>query len=371
MFINGEHMKLVNSQDVKHIVEACRSHLEERLGVKVTPVAEDLHRTDKPWSIRRDFDLMIRTRPPFRLNVELKVHRRLTPEQIRMMILTRPPGPRILFAPWISDEQGEVLRQAGLYYADTLGNIYLRREKPSLLIHVQGRPPKETPRSDAGRIIEPSGLKVLHALLNRPEDLLKTSYRRIAARTGVSLGTLSVVLGELRRNGFLQRIGTPETRLVRRRELLELFVRGYSLKLRSDLRPVRYRHETGDPVKILDGFVERLKAARAQGEYAVTGGFAARELTGHLEPDAVTLHLGPNAREVLRGERMLPDPDGGNVTILERFTGCDDDPDVKPGPFSLATPLLVYAELLRDGRPRELEAAGMIHERHLARRLEG
>ncbi len=101
-----------------------------------------------------------------------------------------------------------------------------------------------------------------------------------------------------------------------------------------------------------------------EGHWAVTGGMAARELTHYLEPDAVTLFVDEQARAALEKEPLLRDDTGGNVTLLRLL-----DPAflaAKPQtPWPLATPLLIYAELLQDGGQREIETAEMIYERFI------
>jgi hypothetical protein len=63
---------------------------------------------------------------------------------------------------------------------------------------------------------------------------------------------------------------------------------------------------------------------------------------------------------------MLPDPTGGNVSLLRHFgpTVTNPDPEGRKD-HPLATQLLVYAELLHDGRPREIETARMLYDRFL------
>jgi hypothetical protein len=101
-----------------------------------------------------------------------------------------------------------------------------------------------------------------------------------------------------------------------------------------------------------------------EGHWAVTGGMAAREMTQYLEPDAVALFVDDQAREALEHEPLLRDDAGGNVTLLRLL-----DPAFlaarREAPWPLATPLLVYAELLQDGGQREIETAEMIYERFI------
>jgi hypothetical protein len=61
---------------------------------------------------------------------------------------------------------------------------------------------------------------------------------------------------------------------------------------------------------------------------------------------------------------MLPDKNG-NVTLLRLFAP-NAIGRIAPEGIPLATPLLVYAELLNEGGPRELETAQMIFEKEIA-----
>jgi hypothetical protein len=88
-------------------------------------------------------------------------------------------------------------------------------------------------------------------------------------------------------------------------------------------------------------------------------------LTLHLKADTLAIFLDDVGREALKGERMLSDPDGGNFTILDYIAPCLTG-NKATGHLPLATPLLIYAELLHDSRPREMETANMVYERFVA-----
>jgi len=96
----------------------------------------------------------------------------------------------------------------------------------------------------------------------------------------------------------------------------------------------------------------------------VTGAMAARELTHYLEPDAATLLVDDQARAMLEQEPMLRDETGGNVTLFRLFGAAAVAGEPK-GRWPLATPLLIYAELLETGGAREVETAQMIYDRFL------
>ena len=61
---------------------------------------------------------------------------------------------------------------------------------------------------------------------------------------------------------------------------------------------------------------------------------------------------------------MLRDEAGGNVTLLRLFGGAAVA-DKPKGAWPLATPLLIYAELLETGGAREVETARMIYDRFI------
>jgi hypothetical protein len=202
---------------------------------------------------------------------------------------------------------------------------------------------------------------VAHVILTNPEAPA-LPYRSIAAEAGVALGTVAIAMTELRRQNYLAPTGHRGCRLERREELQELFVQGYALKLRPACLLGRYRHRESDVETLVDRLGDCLH--RHQAPYALTGAAAERFLTGHLRAGDVVLFVEHNrGQQALADEPFLPDAHG-NITLLELVgtaiidrTRCDRHP--------VATPLLVYAELLADGRPRELEAAELIWNRYL------
>lgn len=362
MFISDEHTVTMYTQTDTSIVEQCAQRLAERLGVAVR-----IH--DAPPAERGDYDyrITLETRPAIHLLTLARNQRRLVREQVHHVALAAHSlmeryGILVLFlAPWIEDTWAEELRAAGVFYADLQGNAYLRLEKPVVQLEIAGRRPATTRKAEPGRLIEASGLKVLHLLLTQP-DAIHRPYRRLAQEADVALGTVGIVMRELRLAGYLRKTGPEDWILDQRQALVDLFVRGYALKLRPACLLGTFRHAEKDTRKLYDNIVTTLDAVNMP--HALTGTIAAEEWTGHLRGDGVTLHVPKNALPLLRGKKMLPDPAGGNLTLLDFFGPTVHDPTTaKERRF--ATPLLVYAELLHDGRPREVEAARMIFDRYV------
>lgn len=355
-------IQLVNIRRDDGIVHSCLDKLAGRIGVTWGIERTDLDR-------REGFDgrIVLNGRPPVRLLVIARRNRRLVREQVHHVVLAaraladRFPQRAILLAPWIEDSLAQELREAGIFYADLEGNMYLDLERPRIHLEIAGRRPSAPLKSDPGRLIEASGLKVLHRLLTQPETPLNT-YRRLAEESGVALGTVGVVMRELRIAGHLRKDKGDRWTLHDRAALVDLFVRGYALKLRPACLLGRYRHREQRADRLRDALAARL--ARAGLPYALTGASAAEVLTRHLHADAVALYVTTAGLDALKNEPMLVDGDHGQLVLLNRFAPTVDDPQKAPGrALRLATPLLVYAELLRDGRPREVETARLLLRR--------
>lgn len=340
------------------LAEACRQKVQQALGVEV--------RIQPAPTERRgyDFDVHIEIKPRLHLAVEVK-NRIATRNQALQIIfqLQHYAGEKTVtavFADWIPEPVAEEFRKAGVFFADAQGNMYLRRP-PHIMLDIQGRKPERPIKAEPGRLIETGGLKVVHYLLTHPEAA-GAPLRVIAQGAGVALGTAHAVRRELRRAQWLLPAADEKARFGDLKGLIELFVRGYSLKLRPAYVIGRFRHKKNAPQEILQAVARRLEGVGAK--WAVTGGMAARELTQYLEPNTVTLFVDEQARLKLGEEPMLRDETGGNVTLL-RLPDPTFIAEKTQGAWPLVTPFLVYAELLQDGGQREIETAQMIYERFI------
>jgi hypothetical protein len=337
---------------------------------------------DRTAARDHDFILNIGTKPILRLAVEV-IKRIATRNQALHIILrlrdrTGIHAGAIVFADWVPEPVAEELRNAGIFFVDAQGNAFIRKP-PQVVVDIRGKKPERPLKAEPGRLIEPAGLKMIHYLLAHPQAA-GAPLRTIGEGAGVALGTVHAVMKELQHEQWLlpaahsgvplplRRLesGLPAKKDGRRfgdlKGLIEIFVRGYALKLRPTCLLGRYRHKTRAPREILGGFAKRL--AGLKGRWAVTGGMAARELIHYFEPDTATLFVDDQARAKLEQEPMLRDEAGGNVTLLRLF-GAAAVAGEEKGPWPQATPLLIYAELLETGGAREVETARMIYDRFI------
>lgn len=340
---------------VAALAETCLRNLKRALGPGL-PM-----RLDQPANDRHDFDLHIGTKPPLNLLVETKLRTTTRNQALHIILqLKALGGDAIVFADWVPEPIADEFRKAGVFFADAHGNVFIRKP-PHVIVDIRGKKPEHPVKAEPGRLIEAGGLKVAHYLLTHP-DAVGDPLRTIAERAGVGLATAHAVTRELERKQWLLPAAGGKHRFGELKGLVELFVRGYALKLRPACVLGRYRHQKKTPYEILEGFAQRL--ADAPGHWAVTGGMAAKQLTQYLEPDTVEVFVDDQAMAKLKAEPMLRDDANGNVTILHLF-GAAAITDKPQMPWPLATPLLVYAELLEAGGAREMETAKMIYDRFL------
>lgn len=365
MFIMSEHIETVYATSAaKELGQLCFKQLQGYV-----PGAKIRRTKGAPSDLSADFILEVR--PGKRIAGILKSQSYLSREQVNHIILQaadlgrRTLGEIMIFARWIPDAWAEAFRKARtleyvrIHFVDSLGNAFIHLDDPPVLVDVRGRRPEKVVHADPGRLIEPSGLKVIHTLLTQ-DSAVEMPYRKIAGLSGVSLGSVGVVYRELQNSGFLIPISKDRWKLDRRPALIEHFVRGYELKLRPSIHMGRFRHTLNDPERLAGVFSPLLRHVRGGSLAGVlTGALAEQNLHGgHLLADSLVAFVKPQARQdLLKTEPMLPDEESGNLTLLKWYSDSIQVPDHTIYDLYFATDLMIYAELLHDGRPRELEAA--------------
>lgn len=267
----------------------------------------------------------------------------------------------LLLSNYISPNLAERLIHAGVNFADAAGNVYLNWPG-KLHIQIQGARQKQLTEAKSERLSQPSGLKVLYALLTQASEDWGT-YRDIAKASGVALGSIAWIVRELKAKRYLVQQGRDQWRLTQKRKLLDLWVGGYSARLRPNLLIGRYQPPEADLEQTLLTLRNELEHKKIF--WALTGGFAANILTRHFRGEHISLFAEEWPRDLMQRLRWLPSADGP-VTVLRKFSPLVTfNPEVPDSP-PVAHPLLVYAELIFQGRERELETAKILYDRYLA-----
>ncbi len=103
----------------------------------------------------------------------------------------------LLLMDYVTPQQGELLRNNNMQYADEAGNIFIRYPGVAILVTNCAKPPKIERQKITGRIFTTAGLKLLFLLLTE-RDALNWSYRQLAKYSGVSLGAVRYIMADLR-----------------------------------------------------------------------------------------------------------------------------------------------------------------------------
>lgn len=245
-------------------------------------------------------------------------------------------------------------------FADAAGNVYLNWPG-KLYIQIHGKKPVRTAEGKSERLTQPSGLRILYTLLTQPPQNWGT-YREIAKAAGVALGSIAVVMRELKGKGYLLEEGRDEWRLTQKRKLLDLWVEGYGARLRPDLFIGRYQPSEAR----LEETAQSLRSELADRKiaWALTGGFAADILIHHFRGEQLCFYAQDWPVEITRKLKWLPS-ERGTVTVLRKFSPLVAFNLESPASQPIAHPLLVYAELIFQGRERELETAKILYDRYL------
>jgi hypothetical protein len=278
-----------------------------------------------------------------------------------MLIQTKALWPReqqprfLVVAPYITNYLAEKCREINLPFLDAAGNAYL--EDDDLFVFVTGQKrntdlaPVRTNRTDTT-----AGLRVLFAILCRPQ-LLNAPYRELATTAKVALGTIGPVIKDLETRKRIATFGTtlPKRRLLDAKLLLQEWVTFYPATLRPKLQPRRFRAQNR----------EWAQQTNLTPFGAYWGGeVAADRLTHYLKPEMLTVYTLHNPTKLMTEFRLRADVNG-DVEILNAFW----DETLITGTADVVPPILAYADLMATTDARNLEAARLIYEQHIAPNL--
>lgn len=353
-------MKPGTEQD---ILQACQAHLRALQPVRKVEVRYRTIRRERPEATA---ELILETEMG-RLSYFYEIKRSLSLPRLEHVLLqferdsSEAESRPLLLADYLPPRLAERLVEAGVNFVDKEGNIYIHWPG-KLYIHLQGARPKRPPEASASRLLRRKGLQVAFVLLVEPRAA-SMPYRELGKASGVALGSVAHIMQELKEKGYLEQKGPRQWRLTERRKLLEIWLDGYSFLLRPKLLVDRFQ----PPEQDLDQTLTRLrKEIEARGmTWALTGGFAADLLTRHFRGNQLGLFVSEWPGDITKDLKWLPSP-SGPVTVFRQFSPLVLFSPKQTTEVPVAHPLLVYAELIFQGRERELETAKLISDRYLA-----
>jgi len=329
------------STDIRNTAERALENLAKQTGIK------------GEWRFnisKRDFDgdllLML---PTEKIILHGEVKKTLRQQQLPdIFARAETNAPFILIAEELFPRLKEQLRTRQIAYLDGSGNFFLSLN--GHYIWIEGNKSWKTERPARNRTFTKAGLKVIFHLLTQ-ESFLKTNHREIAARSGVALGNIGLIISGLKENGFLVELNRSEAILKNKRLLLDRWIEGYQHLLKPSL--------------YVGAFDFSEKAVRANWKNLPLlpgdnwGGEAAAELlTNYLNAGKLTLYTKYSRAEIMKHWKLLP-AKNGSLHVYQKFwdDGKSDD-DITPH-------LLTFADLVAMHDPRCSEEAETIYNTHL------
>lgn len=293
-------------------------------------------------------------------------------------------APGLLAADYINPAMAEKLKQADIEYIDTAGNAYINRQPVYVLI--TGRKKRDISiapeQGQINRAFEPKGLLVTYSFLANP-SLVSKPYREIAQVSGVAVGTVGWVMNALKAGEYLhQNAETGERNISNYHRLLDRWVSAWPEKLRHKHLLGRFTAKDNNWWKNTD---------IRQYEACWGGETAASVYTKRLQPQITTAYVPKsNLKELIRDSRLSKAANqsqerSGLVYLYSPFwitsnrkggSGENDQtmyearsrhwPIDAKAAAELAHPIIVYADMIATGDPRNLEIAQLLRHDYIA-----
>lgn len=343
------------AEEEQLLVLACQAfEISTKLNAHSVPSSKDSLHPTAPGRYRVDGCLRIGPHGQLFL-VEAKA--RLLPgtiEQVRALN-DQIGEPVVLVVPYVSEQQGEKLRQQDIQYLDTAGNAYLHAAEKSFFVLVKGQRQPLVEQPTQHRAFLPAGVQLLYHLLSEPA-LLQATYRTMAEQAQVALGSVSILLKSLQQLNLL-REESGKRRWTEPAQVLRRWVDAYCEVVRPKLGAQRYRWL--DPGMARQGW----QHLELSSDMAWGGEPAAHLLLdGYLLPEYFTLYSTTSRGELMRRLRLVPDAKG-TVEVLHPM----ETTWRAARPHAQAVhPLLAYADLINTTDPRNREVAHLLHEHYLS-----
>lgn len=270
---------------------------------------------------------------------------------IRAHTAPRDDGRLLLVTSYLSPNMINACRDMQVDALDLAGNASLLLGDNVIL--VSGRPRAQISAQTHGRTWTKSTLRVALALLATP-SLLNGRYRDIAQAAGVSHGTVqNAIHGMLARRDLIEKPGGHGMQFTDAGRLIDEWTTLYPTLLRGSLELGHFRTDVPDWWRNVPELPDRCRFG---------GERAAAVLTEYLKPATFTVYCsGEIPREWIAKARLRPDRNG-NVEFLKTPIPFTTAPEL---PQNIASPLLVYADLVASGDSRNLETARLLREQYL------
>ena len=250
--------------------------------------------------------------------------------------------PILLITKYIPGEIAKEYVAEGVNYLDVAGNCNIRQH--NLVLLVEGKKIERIGKINQPRAFQEAGIKLVFQFLVDPEKT-QLPYRELAILSNISLGSVGTIMQELIDLNFI--LKTMQTKKLKNtKEMLNRWIIVYHDILRPRLFKKQMRFVR--PESYLNW--KDIDLNQTKGRAFWGGEPGVNLLNGLLHPGIFTIYTDRNWQS-FKDIELVPD-ENGKVEILEIFW---EEQTYKGIP-----PILIYADLMRSGSNRNVEAANMI-----------
>lgn len=254
----------------------------------------------------------------------------------------------LLVSDYIPESAKNYLKDENISYLDAAGNAFITNNN-YIFVYIETKKKLSLSSTKPNRAFSKSGLKVIYQMLIN-EELVNKPYRNIGRCANVSIDTVGKVFRGLLNKQFLIRLDKKKFKLQNKEKLLQEWTILFNRVLRPKLRQRTFKLSNTSIKEVLNDAAPN----------SVGGELAAEFLTDYLIPEQGFIYTDQPFVVVARKLELRPD-DNGSITIIEKFWKDDLDENTK----IIVHPILVYADLLNDPKPRNLEAAKIIYDKYV------
>ena len=282
----------------------------------------------------------------FELPFTLK--RKITSAQLPFLKDSASYGGLIIFEYATKTIKGQ-LRKLGINYLEISGNAYIDHKNAFIFIDANKRVKLNDAESNTA--FSKTGLKVIYQLLSNRESI-NLNYRTLGQLSGVSIDTVSRVYRELVRDKYLIKVSDREYKIFDYDRLFKDWVTLFNKILRPKLkkRSFRFRNE---------GYLKDLLNIEINGKLG--GELAAEKLSNHLIAEKANIYLSGSFVDLALSLNLIPDKNGP-IIMIEQFWNENSE---HPNYDTLVSLPLIYANLVSDPRPRNLETAKILYQEYV------
>ncbi len=339
MFMIHEHHKTVNNKNYE-LIHKVKESFETSTGLKVELIFND--------------KVYLRIKNGGTVTASCCIKSQLRPSTLPLILEEcKKDEPVIVITQFVSRPIAEKLRQNKIWFADTVGNVYI--EVPGkLFVFVIGKSQKRV-YEEKNTLKTESGAKlILYLLTHGPE--IEATYRKIAEETGLSLGRTSHLVRALLKNEILRKNGKTYS-VTDGKKLFEIWIEVYIERLKLKRLEGIYLSKFHSNLVELYKRVTKLNIPAGIGDEL--GG---EILSGYLKAKYASLWIRLEDKELLKKELGLLRTEKGNIKVYEHF-----NPQIiwwSPQKGIIPVPMII-ADLLETDDVRCRETAMMLREKFL------